>query len=374
MSNFNGFILTTEGRKLLAKALSGELLTFTKLELGDGVFTGDIKTLTALINKKNDFLINQIKNMNNGEVLLKAIMSNKNITTGYYIKEIGIFAKGNDNVEVLYAYNKAIEADFFPAFNSSNIVEFEYQNYIIIDQAKNVTALIDPSTTYITKDEAFETYVLRSKFEDDVRNEIAYLSGAPYGGKFGTDLKNIVAGNSYLYFDSNGKGTIYKALNTKSNAAGFLVPNSLDFVDITNSKISKYESFFEIKTIISTNGVPMAVAINFQKVGRVVDFSIMNVGTTSNNALYAEDFNVLDFNDQNYFKFKPNPCGMAQDDGTFWIKEFTLNRSNSIPFSTYELILASRFVLFSHKMSIYGCNSLGGLDFLRIEGSYIAEN
>ena len=43
-----------------------------------------------------------------------------------------MFAKGNDGIEILYAYNKAIEADFFAAFNSSNIMEFEYQNYIII--------------------------------------------------------------------------------------------------------------------------------------------------------------------------------------------------------------------------------------------------
>ena len=163
MASFNGFVLTNKGRELLAKAVAGEQLTFTKMEVGDGTFTGDIRTLTALVNKKDDFSINQIENQGNGQVSLKAIISNKNTTIGYYIKEIGMFAHGADNIEILYAYNKAIEADYFPAFNGSNAVEVEYQNIIIVDQAQNVTAVIDPSLTYLTKEEAADTYLENKK-------------------------------------------------------------------------------------------------------------------------------------------------------------------------------------------------------------------
>ena len=163
MATFNGFVLTNEGRKLLAKALVGETLTFTKLKLGDGIFNGDVKTLTALQNKKDEIAINQIQDLKNGQVLIKAIISNKDITVGYYIREIGIFGHGDDGLEVLYAYNKAIEPDFIPAFNSSNVVEIEYQNYILIDQAQNITALIDPSVTYLTKEEATQSYVTKTQ-------------------------------------------------------------------------------------------------------------------------------------------------------------------------------------------------------------------
>ena len=75
MASFNGFILTNKGRELLAKAVAGETLTFTKMQIGDGTFTGDIKTLTALVNKKDDFNINQIENQGNGQVVLKAIIN-----------------------------------------------------------------------------------------------------------------------------------------------------------------------------------------------------------------------------------------------------------------------------------------------------------
>ena len=174
MATFNGFVLTNEGRKLLAKALVGETLTFTKLELGDGIFNGDVKTLTALQNKKDEIAINQIQDLKNGQVLIKAIISNKDITVGYYIREIGIFGYGDDGIEVLYAYNKAIEPDFIPAFNSSNVVEIEYQNYILIDQAQNITALIDPSITYITRDEASQTYVTKTQMATE--NELGLVT------------------------------------------------------------------------------------------------------------------------------------------------------------------------------------------------------
>lgn len=372
MASFNGFTLTNDGRNLLAKALSGEVLTFTKMEIGDGVFSGDIKTLTALVSKKNDFLINQIKNLQNGQVLLKALMSNTTIATGYYIREIGVFAKGNDNVEILYSYNKAIEADFFPAFTSSNVVEFAYENYIIVDQAQNITALINPSTTYLTKEEALEIYVLKSNFENDVRREMSYITGLPNGGTFGADLKNIIKGNSYLYIDGTGKGTIYKALNTKTNATGFLVPNSTDFMDITNSNISKYENFMEARTLVGSNGVSIQLTFIFQKVGRVVNFSIVNTSITPG-VMFNDDSTIVDFNNTNYAKFKPVQFGIVQG-GTLWIEEYSMIRTNTTPVSLYNQFNIARLVLMGNRMSIFGIGGLGTFDVMRVSGTYISES
>ena len=240
MASFNGFVLTNKGRELLAKAVAGETLTFTKMETGDGIFTGDVKTLTVLVNKKDDFNINQIENTGNGQVLLKAIISNKNITTGYYIKEIGMFAHGDDNVEILYAYNKAIEADYFPAFNSSNVVEVEYQNIIIVDQAQNVTAVIDPSLTYITKEEVSNTYVKKTQVATETEAGITTIEemwkqdslviGGEFGGKF--PVTNIEVGKVYYYFDNARNMYVpYTALKTATGT--FNAPNADNFKEST---------------------------------------------------------------------------------------------------------------------------------------------
>ncbi|ACZ09362.1 Uncharacterised protein [Sebaldella termitidis] len=267
MASFNGFILTNKGRELLAKAVEGEQLTFTKMEVGDGTFTGDIKTLTALVSKKDDFNINQITNQGNGQVVLKAIINNQSTTTGYYIREIGVFAHGANNIEILYAYNKAIEADYFPAFNSSNAVEFEYNNIIIVDQAQNITAVIDPSMTYITKEEAAEKYVGKDQIATesgrgitsglDIREgKTAYVLGAEYGGKFGSDLTSIEAKKVYYYWDNVKEIYIpYKALNSDIKESGFITPSIANFVDVSNANNSD---------IVYTDG-PYTISLNLKE-------------------------------------------------------------------------------------------------------------
>ena len=232
MASFNGFVLTNKGRELLAKAVAGEQLTFTKMEVGDGTFTGDIRTLTALVNKKDDFSINQIENQGNGQVSLKAIISNKNTTIGYYIKEIGMFAHGADNIEILYAYNKAIEADYFPAFNGSNAVEVEYQNIIIVDQAQNVTAVIDPSLTYLTKEEAADTYLENKK--------MCEILGVEYGGEIQIETTKE-AGKAY--YDQTTK---YLYLCTETN--------TLNYADLT-----KYTAFSNLNLLNETNTIKTTV-------------------------------------------------------------------------------------------------------------------
>ena len=240
MASFNGFILTNKGRELLAKAVAGEQLTFTKMEVGDGTFTGDIKTLTALVNKKDDFNINQIENQGNGQVILKAIINNQSTATGYYIREMGVFAHGADSVEILYAYNKAMEADYFPAFNSSNVVEVEYQNIIIVDQAQNVTAVIDPSLTYITKEEVSNTYVKKTQIATETNAGITTIEemwkqdslviGGEFGGKF--PVTNIEVGKTYYYFDSARNIYVpYTALKTVTGT--FNAPNTENFKEST---------------------------------------------------------------------------------------------------------------------------------------------
>ncbi len=163
MGSFNGFILTNNGRKLLEEALTGKRLIFTKFQFGDGETTEDPKEVTELVNVNKETTINQIENSGNGQVMLRVIMDNKDVETGYYVKEVGVFAKCDEGEEILYAYNKAMKPDYLPVYNGVNLVELEYQNYITIAQIEDVTAIIDGNITYLTKEEANEKFVLQTQ-------------------------------------------------------------------------------------------------------------------------------------------------------------------------------------------------------------------
>lgn len=187
MGSFNGFILTNNGKHLLEEALTGKRLVFTKFQFGDGETTKDPKEVTELANANKETTINQIENSGNGQVMLRVILDNKDVEAGYYIKEIGVFARCDDGEEVLYAYNKAMKPDYLPVYNGVNLVELEYQNYITIAQIEDVTAIIDENFTYLTKEEANEKFVKQTQLATGENpgiitlNEV-YEVGMPFRG------------------------------------------------------------------------------------------------------------------------------------------------------------------------------------------------
>ena len=230
MAKFNGFILTEKGRELLAKGLAGEIITFTKMAIGDGTSLTSERERTELVNQITTLPILNINVKRNGTCEINALLTNKSVTTGFYIKELGIFAHGNDNVEILYAYNISTSPDFVPPFSANNVVEIEYVDTIIVDQVANVTAVIDPSITYITKKYADENYLVSSR--------LAEILGLEFGGNI-QDIGNKTKGK--FYYDSVTK-FYYECIEDNS----LTYNDSGKFRAISNKPLSdKVENLFK---------------------------------------------------------------------------------------------------------------------------------
>ena len=230
MAKFNGLIVTEKGRELLAKGLSGETITFTKMAIGDGTSLTSERERTALVNQITTLPILNINAKGNGTCEISALLTNKSVTTGFYIKELGIFAHGNDNVEILYAYNISTSPDFVPPFSANNVVEIEYVDTIIVDQVANITAVIDPSITYITKKYADENYLVSSR--------LAEILGLQFGGNI-QDIGNKTKGK--FYYDSVTK-YYYECIEDNS----LTYNDSGKFRAISNKPISdKVEKLFK---------------------------------------------------------------------------------------------------------------------------------
>lgn len=273
MAKFNGFILTEKGRELLAKGLSGETITFTKMAIGDGTSLTSERERTALVNQITTLPILNINAKGNGTCEINALLTNKSVTTGFYIKELGIFAHGNDNVEILYAYNTSTSPDFVPPFSANNVVEIEYVDTIIVDQVANVMAVIDPSITYITKKYADENYLVSSR--------LAEILGLQFGGNI-QDIGNKTKGK--FYYDSVTK-FYYECIEDNS----LTYNDSGKFRAISNKPISdKVENLFKVeKQIVNIhNGT-----VTFVKQGNIVSAGILIQG---DDVFYADNQKLVD--------------------------------------------------------------------------------
>ncbi|WP_064579447.1 phage tail protein [Streptobacillus moniliformis] len=170
MSNYLGWILTNEGRNLLGRAIAHETkINFTKFKIGSGFNNGDDKTLTELIDFKNEFPVNSYTTKNDGIVEFIFVVSNRDksgssiINEGFKIKEMGIFAQDDTGKEIMYAYNKGDEGDYLPAYNGKNAIDIVQKCIIIVDQQADLNIKIDSSLTYLTVEE-FENYKKSLKF------------------------------------------------------------------------------------------------------------------------------------------------------------------------------------------------------------------
>lgn len=123
MSNYNKIIPTLAGSNLLVEAIkSKKPLIFTRIALGDGTLTESesIESLTALKHPMAQNTVQSINSRGNGEIDVVATISNASVTSGFYARELGVFAKvGDTGTEKLFAYTNArAQASYTPAGTS----------------------------------------------------------------------------------------------------------------------------------------------------------------------------------------------------------------------------------------------------------------
>ena len=138
---YNHAVITDAGISLLNKAQAGQCaIQFTRMAAGNGVYEPAEKTASALQKRtglkseKNSYPLSSVGLMPGGGVKLTALITNQNPATGevlvnegYYINEIGLFAKekeGDVSTEVLYSITTAVEdGDYMPPYNGGNPVQ-----------------------------------------------------------------------------------------------------------------------------------------------------------------------------------------------------------------------------------------------------------
>jgi len=152
--------LTDVGRNLLIRGIGGERITFTRFKIGNGKLGDtDQTTLTDVINPILEFPIASADASNEGYVELSGYFDSGDITSDFRWCELGIFAKGEDEVEQLYAYTNDDEnAGVLKANSEDVVIEQSVSVIVAIGTAENVTALISPSALYAAKDD-FDRHV-----------------------------------------------------------------------------------------------------------------------------------------------------------------------------------------------------------------------
>ncbi|KAF6636518.1 tail fiber protein [Paenibacillus sp. EKM208P] len=150
---FDGIEITNRGRNLLAKAEAGlTKITYTRFSAGDGKLSGQMPVaLKALINEKVSFPVSRLKIQSENVVVPGFEFSNQGITSGFFFREVGLWATDPDLGEILYAYANAGEgAEYIDAQNTSAVLKKLFNFELTVSNTAQVTVIVDDSILYAT--------------------------------------------------------------------------------------------------------------------------------------------------------------------------------------------------------------------------------
>ena len=281
MSYFKALKLTKKGEQLQAKVNGNlsETLVFTRAKLGAGTITSedeirfltDIKEMWGTANVSSCKIEGEDKN----RVALELQFSNAELVEDKIFREIGLFARGNDNEEILYAYaNAGDKYDYIPLMRESP------HSFII------VISFIIASGTKIEANIDLNSYVSLKKFDEEMAkkaNKTDRASTEEYGlTKYGTEEGTSLEGNKFTqmtgkdyggilnlagqkeagkaYWDNNTK-KLYICKNNNSDIS----PNVNNYIPFdSNSLLERLENLFSFSNQSEINIIKFSnIAIVF---------------------------------------------------------------------------------------------------------------
>ncbi|WP_044480431.1 tail fiber protein [Paenibacillus antibioticophila] len=151
-------VITNKGRQLQAKAQAGAELFYTRMAVGSGTLSGQsLEAMTALITPVTNLEITRLRRPpGTTRAVIGATLTNQTVTTGFFLREAGIYAMDPDDGEILYMYaNCGATADYISPDGTDPIEKFLNYN-VFVGSAANITANIDESLVYATKQELDE--------------------------------------------------------------------------------------------------------------------------------------------------------------------------------------------------------------------------
>ncbi|RKW15663.1 MAG: hypothetical protein D8B54_06865 [Catonella sp.] len=172
-------VITKAGNDELAAAIGSNLpITFTRVVLGSGRHTGDLKAITNV--KTPAITLPALQSVLDGSTGFHVLgrLDNSNVTAETTITEIGVFAKVGSRAEVLYMYTSAEAGDLIPPRREAILVR-DYEFDVRIADNGQLTVQYSNDTQNI--------YANRSEL-DAVSAKVDEVAKASYGKAEGQAL------------------------------------------------------------------------------------------------------------------------------------------------------------------------------------------
>ena len=186
MVQYSKLTLTAKGAALNAKMIAGQTgFTFTKVCASDTTYTeAQLPNLTSLSGIKQTSLVSKVTRSNNVTITIETAFTNASLSTGYYMRTLGLYALDPTEGEVLYAVCVANSDNCYMPPNNGVTSTGAYIKMVqTVGNASSVSMTVDPGAVATIGDiEALEAEIA------DLKGFVGYTDDDIYGVE--VDFKN----------------------------------------------------------------------------------------------------------------------------------------------------------------------------------------
>lgn len=148
MAEFSKLVTTKKGQALIAKNWAGtaERPSFTKIAASQQALkVEDLEGLTAL-DIVQEAEVSRVTRTNEVAVMVETAFSNKDLTGGYHMRVLGLYALDPDEGEILYSAAVELSGnDWMPPYNGVTVTGAYIQLITTVGNSENVSLMVNPA-------------------------------------------------------------------------------------------------------------------------------------------------------------------------------------------------------------------------------------
>lgn len=189
MAQFKTAVITTKGIALMGKVMRGQTaLNFSKICTSDTTYTdSQLANLTALSGIKQTAQIASVTRQNDATAKVSTSFSNLSLTSGYYVRTIGLYAVDPSEGDILYSVcivdTSVAQPDYMPPYNGVGVSSLLINMVTTVGNADSVTVTVDPAAVATVS----QITDLQDQV-DDLKGYVGYMDDEIYGVE--VDFKN----------------------------------------------------------------------------------------------------------------------------------------------------------------------------------------
>lgn len=205
MSQYNKTVLTHAGLELAKRANAGQAKfgitrAVTSADDWSNKTVQDLEEVTTIPNimQQGTIMDTDEVESNNSVIGVSLCFTNKNLSTGYQIRIIGLYVKeeGQKN-DFLYAVTTAVTPEYMPDFNDKVLYRFNMQMYLVIGNAQSANVVINDGTAV--------THGQLDKYKAEVTGNLKKLENTHKEDMSHVAKSASINGGAEILPDSTGK-------------------------------------------------------------------------------------------------------------------------------------------------------------------------